>query len=357
MAIYKHTFHQAISWLNGPGGVAAQYISSATNYKGMYFVAPWSKTINEVRVYVEGNVGTPTSAMKIGIYEVTSRYSATPAITLLESVTVTPVAGAQDVTGFTTALTANKAYAVLANNVHATPGSNYFKLFASTYGYWSPFLPGPNATSGTALASIASPQLAMRIKFSDTTYYGMALNAASAANTSETIYSAREVGQMWQCPFDCNVAGLGLTHFVTNVGTPTGNLRLRLYTGNSTRTLVGTTADLWVLTSGSVMQGFFSSPVSISKGDYINVMLGETTQSDTSSNRFQVNMIPWENTSESLGLLPNGNRMVHTTDGTTFTEYPAWQIPGMGLILENNDEHPAGASGGGIILPRSVNGV
>ena len=355
MAVYREKFMPACD-LFYFASTSSQSQLAANTYRGMYFVAPWSKTINEIRVFNLSVTGTPTSAMRCQIFENTSMFSSTPSITSLQSVTVTPTAGANDVTGFTTALTKGKSYAILLDNVHGTPASNYYTLINAS-GNYTPFSGGPASTNGTTLSALNQPPVSLRIKFSDGTYYGLAMSAASAADATNSIYSTREVGTMFKAWAKMSITGLATYVAITVSGTPTGYLRGRIYIGDGTKSLEGTTDNIYTPTTQSAcVKGYFASPVTVEKDDYVNIVFGETTQSDTSSNRYMVTTIPWQNDANSLAMIPNESKMVYY-DGSSWSSSQLLHVPTMGVLLENDNEFPAGASGGGIILPRSVNGV
>jgi len=355
-SIYREYFFNACDVMPGQG-TGATNCNSANAYRGIVFTPPWTKTLNEVKIFNSTVTGTPTSAMRISVFEVTSRFSSTPAITSLQSVTATPTAGTNNVTGFTTSLTKNKLYFIAADNVHATPGSNYFSPFTHT-GAQTPYHWTAISSNGTTMSNGGQNPVAMRLKFSDSTYVGTTVTAAAAPDTSSFgIYGTREAGWMFKAPCAMSVVGVGFispTQLVT--GTPTGNFRFKLYTGDGTKSLEATSDDMYYPTGSAIgTKVYFSSAVAIAKDEYVNIIACESTQSDTSSNRYNLISWYWENDADSKAMVPFDGKFVYY-DGSSWTSDQTKILPSWGVFLENGNEFPV-ASGGGIILPRSVNGV
>lgn len=138
-------------------------------------------------------------------------------------------------------------------------------------------------------------------------------------------------------------------------GTPTGFPRYRIYQdlNSETRSLLGTTATMSFhpfTVGGGVVQWFplfFQTPVTIAAGLPTRVVLSETTQSDSSSNKFQHRTFVTENDANSLAALGGFQGTLSTDGGSTWAETATDIVP-FALLLG-----PDGSgSGGGVVVPR-----
>lgn len=337
----------------------------AATWTGMVFTSPFAKTLNEVRLYIASITGTPTSALTAKLYGQTNQDGTAVLLTHIESKTRSgALTGAtwNDITGFTTALTTGRRYCIFFKNTHATPASNYFThpYFASpvVFGQSSRqfSIYGAYTTNDGSTFATQSSTTAMRLKFSDGTYYGVPLATCDVTSNTYSIYSTREFGSMFTAPTKMSVIGMHLAA-VSKIGTPTGMPRLRYYTGDGTKTLEET-VDAWPNNAiQGTWNGYFASPRTIDAGTICNVVGGETTQSDTISNSYRPTFIVWDSDSNSQAMLPFSQKSVYY-DGSAWSN-PANVVTQAGFILEPGNEFPAsgGGGGGGLLLPRSVNGV
>lgn len=336
--------------------------NAANVYRGIRYVPHENKTLNAIRCHATTINGTPTNGMSLGIYEQTSRYTASPTISLLSSGTLTPAVGWNQVTSLSQSLTKNKTYWILVRNVHATPSTNNWVM--NTYYLGGPSLATGAGTTATSLSNLLAYHApGIRLAFSDGSYWGCPLQSYDV-DTTLGVYSAREVGEQWTIAYACTAIGMYFQGYGVT-GTPTGNPRLRYYTG-STPTHVETISDLYSGPQGSAtfgwggsnvgtFYGYFSGDVSISAGTVVNVTLGETTNSDTSSNRLDPAVHLWDSDSNSIALLPHSSKSIYY-DGSSWTTNTSKQLLNCGLILKNGSAYTSGGGSTGVSRSRLFGG-
>jgi hypothetical protein len=146
----------------------------------------------------------------------------------------------------------------------------------------------------------------------------------------------------------------GVAFGVSKTGTPTGNLRVRVYTDSGgTSTLVATSdvaiAPANVLTGSYWTNFLFSSPVTFVGGTVYRVVLSESTQSDSSSNFYNYFFITVDSDANSLTLLPFGGTLTAAyclaTCTTTSNWVTTYDVPLFALLLDPTGEFSS--SGGG----------
>jgi hypothetical protein len=345
------------------GVTVTSLASTNSNYYGMSFISPFTDTLEEARVYIDTTNGTTTDILGIRVYEQTSGSGLASAMTLLSSTTKAGALTANswhDVTGIATSFTKNRRYAVMIRNLAGTPASNWFQLRTPTVNVcdsrnyrltggmcgWATFNSG-STFSATYLT-------AMRLKFTTAGYWGLPWKETTGSS-SYGVYSSREVGQYFVAPGTFNAIGVRI-HGITRTGTPTGLPRLKYYTGDGTKTLVETISNCHFGLAPGALVGYFSAPREIAAGTLCNIVLGEETQSDTSSNHYGVNYYVVDTDSNSLPLIPFSQKMVYY-NGSSWADVSGQHVA-VGFLLENGDEYPAGGGGSsGIRFPRTFTGL
>lgn len=326
------------------------YVKNATTLQNVRLVLQNTNTIaiGDVRVdiYSDTGAGVPNASLA----------------NTTNAVAVTALAF-YDFT-FNVALSAATQYWIVVRNLNASPATNILTWRAmgnavgvvhSTIQSTTPFygFGRRNSTDGgatwtTVSASSCGPLF--RLDFSDGTSAGCPVSN-SATDTTNTVFSTREVGMVFTTPQNVRLAVSGVYCTPGIAGTPTGDLRYRIYKGT---TLVATTtaipkATVTNLTSiAGQVAGFFTSPVILDPNTVYRVTMGETTQSDTSTNNYRMlQMAAWDNNATSLALKPwNGTASLTYFNGSTWTDTASSYCP-MNLLMDFDTMfYPVGYSRG-----------
>lgn len=331
----------------------------SVNWLAYGFTPLLGGTVSKIRVYATAVTGTLVAGdLVCDIYSDSVGY---PNASLQSSTTVTAIptgAAWVEFTGFSTALTIGTNYWIVLRNADTTPTTN-----AITYTYSSTAF-----VSGTS----ADPALGQSLVFTSTNSGGTwtrTLNTGcfvvdygsgniegwpiqSVSTSDPQIYSSREAGIKFDTPTNASMKVIGVCGVVSKAGTPTGDMRYRIYTGTSSSpTLVGTTvtrAPGAVNSSRVTKPLYFSSPITIAGGTTVRVVLSETTQSDTSTNRYQLEQYVLSSTDTGI-LVPYNTQpelTLSTDGGATFSE-TANRWPGIWLLLDASSPFASTGSGGG----------
>lgn len=330
--------------LNGAasGGYSATWLA-------FYIVPQLGGTLSKVRVYataVNGTLGA--SDLVCDIY---SSSSSNPNTSLASSSTVTstPTGAAWvEFTGFSQSLTVGTPYFIVLRNANGTPTTNYPTYISA----WS------NATAlGTASDPVHGTILSFSSTNSGSTWSRLLAPSAFVldygsgniegfpayqVSSSYQVYSSREVGLKFTSPnVALNVIGIG--GLVAKAGTPTGNLRYRIYTGSSTSpTLLATTltaAPGEINTGRSIKILYFSTPITLPASTVTRIVISETTQSDTSANRYTGEALQLSSTDTGL-ILPftvQPASTLSTDGGATFAD-TSDECPALFLVLDQTNQ-------------------
>lgn len=367
-------------WNGTPFGCSLNFSSSGStttlNSAGTWiacgFTVPEALTLNNARMCFGVKTGTIVAAdVTASLYSTTATSGSTifKPNALLDgprNCDSAPTAvGFYSFSGFTYALSANTLYWIVIKNVHATPASNYPRVMYNTIKGHNYNYAAGNSTiydqlttdSGTTWTNSGRHQ-SLRVGFSNGDYYGCLFGSASFSTTAGGygVYSTREEGMKFTTPANValNVRGVGIAAGGFS-GTPTGEPRIRLYTG-STPTLIAT-ANCFRKPSGQYYPQveWFDDVYTIDPETVVRITLGETTQSDTSSNYYRTNLIPLDTDSNSVGLLPYGACATYY-NGTSWSDSSSNLIPAW-LILDDQGEFTASGGGGGSVrFPRTLTG-
>jgi hypothetical protein len=178
------------------------------------------------------------------------------------------------------------------------------------------------------------------------------MHFVASAGVGDGVYSTRESGVKFTSPSNAvlRVNGLGFNAGPT-VGSPTGSIRLGLWTG-STPVNAGYTANLTGKpgASSNICCAYFSSPIVILPGTVCRVTLAETAQIDSSSNYFLLQEISCDTDANSVILLPwNGTCQKTYFDGSNWTDSAlGTSLFGHALLLDTAQEFNPG---GGCSFP------
>lgn len=385
----EQTFGGAIalgfSMTNGFPAQSFLQMNAAGTWLAVAFVATESKTLNDVWAYCGATSGSP-----IGNDATCELYSDTSA-----GIPNASIDGphASDLGGsgltvswlhfpsFTTALTAGTRYWLVFKNANATPATNYWylsvtsssynmsqSLQTSTQGWGWTFASTTN--SGSTWAGTAGQNTSgTLLGFSDSTYDGLAHQTSATVGSTNSIYSAREGGVKFTTPSNARLNIRGVAFSMGKSGTPTGNLQYRLYTGASpTGVAVATTGSLGAarLSTSGNFTGFyvlyFSSTVTVEPGTELRVVASETTQSDTSTNRYDWIEVTVKDDANARSALPFGGTLqkTYTTDASgssvTWTDTNTLILP-FAILLDSVTPFAAQATGGLLINPGLTGGL
>ena len=367
-------FPVVIGFTPGPGSGALTstfFNTNAANAYGAFgFRLISTKTINNVYVYSTTAVGTCNSTGCSISAEIDADSGGHASGTAIESHTLTVTgSGLLTFSGFTGSYTAGTQYWVVIKNLDATPASNYVAIntgaqylannVLSTFGAGSTFVNQvgwgfQRSTDGgtTWSATLAPNTVGLKLGFSDSTYDGFMATGAVATTTANGVYSANQTGVKFTTPSNgVTMNVVGLSFFVAPVvGSPTGNLEYKIYTGSTTTpTLLDTTGTVSASQMGTSNKGwialYFASTHAIAPGTTLRVTIAESTQSDANTNRYNGYVFTIDGSASSEALTPFGATVETTTaDGTTFSDTATGLLP-FALILDGAT--PFSTTGGG----------
>ena len=332
---------------------------NTANYRLMFGVIPQDDlTLNNVQIYVSGVTGTlgandlvcevwsmPTGAVGV---------STAPSTMLDDTnvVTATPTGfGVVEFTGLSVALTAGTMYAIVLRNANATPGSNFITVrwvtggptqvigFSSAYGWIKRHSTDGGSTYTSSVSSVAG----VRLEFSDGSFTGLPFIQGGAMAAGTAVYSSREVGAKFTTPPDTKIRVKGVGAKIGTNGTPTGQPRFRLYQGTS---LVDTTAAAPQWANAAYLVLPFSTTLVLNASTEYRVVLSETTQSDTSTNRFVLYEFTLMDDADSKALMAFGGWVRTYWDGSSWTDADT-SAPALYFYLDSDDLFDATAGGGG----------
>jgi hypothetical protein len=129
----------------------------------------------------------------------------------------------------------------------------------------------------------------------------------------------------------------GATAVIAKTGTPTGELRFRIYQGT---TLLGTTTTIpqGTIVTPQWMIAYLTTPITLIPGLSYRLVIGVTT-GGTSANYFRLYNIGIHDnaTSKALGVFGGSWKKTYSTDGSSWTETDTlW--PMIGMVLDSDQE-------------------
>jgi hypothetical protein len=313
-----------------------------------------SKTLADVKILITNVVGTPAASDITCSLQLDA--AGVPDGSTIESrpLALTPTIAYHRFTGFTTALTAGRRYWLVFKNGNASPASHYVEITTGTnqtvptmtqvdtttglYGWGGRRVTTDGSSWGTEQSVVG-----YRVGYSDNSIEGILVNNFSVSGTTDGIYSTREAGNLITAPANVKLNVRGCT-FLTSAmsGTPTGNLRAKLYEGT---TLVRTSAPL--VPNGNPgnawLDFYFATPYLLTPGQQYRYVLSETAQSDANTVRFNYRFVSWCGDTDELAQIPLGARRT-LFDGSQWTEPQTWNFLPSALLLELGAEYAPPAS-------------
>jgi hypothetical protein len=334
-------------------GTSSTALNTAANagWLAYGFNSRKSGTVNKITVRVSAVNGTlDGNDLTCEIYsqKATTPFTVGTSLASSATVTATPTGAAYvEFTGFSQAVVAGTQYYIVLKNAAAAPTTDYPTYLYGVAGTSLNTLVGSLAAWGSnVLTSTDSgtnwtnAQLGVtpnyRIEYSDGSFEGFAFSAIGI-DTTNSIYSAREAGAKFTTPVSAKFVLAGLAFGVAKSGTPTGDVRFRLYEGV---TLIATTGTMPLgnLTATGTIPLYFATPQTLKPNTVYRVVVSETTQADTSSNRYQIGFTTIQDDANTKALVPLGMVQTYTSDATAnpvvFTDTDT-KLPLVTLIISN----------------------
>lgn len=331
-------------------GASNFQLNSAANWLAVGFVAPSAKTLSTVEIYASAIAGTPAAGdFRAALYSDNGAKPGTETEGVTNSGTA-PTATWLSASGFTASVTAGTAYWIVIKNLNGTPASNNFTIQRRSVGSTAWGVLG-NAAAGSMGQMVAATSTdsgtnwtksaavtPLVLTWSDGTKSGFPY-MLTAANGC-TVYGTRECGLYFQNgPSAVHVRGAFA--YAQESGTITGNVRLRIYEGAATtgRTLVATSTETppgLVSSTATFIAGWFSSPIILKPYAWYALVMSETTQSDTSSNKVQLTYYDIKSDAGNLGgvnMTGSPQYTLSTDGGVTWTNTPL-RYSHMGFFLD-----------------------
>lgn len=357
--------------------------TSANKHLAFGFLATESKTITSLRfcVYYKVDPGSllGSTDAEVKVYGSTIAGLPDTGSGAIATVTFDPTTtGCKNTTSMSYATTPGEQLWFVVRNTYAVPATNYFAINIAPeglvgiggggyshnhYGKGTSYQESSDGgiTWTNVQRSAASPY---RVNYGDSTYYGYPFTefdvANNPVNSGDRVYGDDEVGNKFTTPADTSLNLRCVSFMQAKIGSPTGSLRFRLYTGT---TLTATTSSMTESGSGSnsSVTLCFSSVQVLAANTTYRVVMAETTQSDASGNAYGPSRIDWDSDSNSLALKPFNGTMSKTVctgscNGGTWTDTTT-SFYVMQLLLQFGDEFPtSGGGSGGLKNQNKVNG-
>lgn len=320
-------------------------LNAAATWGAFSFFLKSGQTLTNLRLYFTVTGTVSAGEIQVDIY---SDNAGAPNASLSNATNAGALStGWTDFT-FNQALTAHTQYWVVIRNLNATPASNYVTLRWVANGgpcYFPANASGTNwmwgkkhsTDSGATWAGAAHYHIvpSMRLDFSGSLYAGLPVESA-LTDTTNAVYSSREVGILFTTPQYMRMNVTGVTFGIVKAGSPTGNPRYRIYKGT---TLVATTQEIpnaSVTSLNGSHAAYFTTPVTLEPNTQYRVVMGESTQSDTSGNSWRLQFYTIDNTAASLALKPYGGTVQKTYyNGSSWAETATDFCP-MALVLDQD---------------------
>ena len=356
----KYAAQAIIGFMPSPGsfGTNTLLMNSDATWLAYSFSPAENRTLSKVKTYISAVSGT--SSCSCDLYS-SSAGAPNASLETVATSDAAPAVGWMQHSGFTTALTAGTLYWLVFKNTSAVPAVTTFTFryggggtlptwIGGTTGSFSIFHKRQSNDSGVGWAAGSVGTCAfVRLEYSDATFDGFPIENAGVPGSASRVFSLAEIGVKFTTPSNAVWNVKGLWFQPAKSGTPTGSLRYRLY--NDTTLLATSAGSIPAAETGTSRTGlamYFSTVQVIQPGTVLRAVIGETTNSDTSSNTFTVDILYVEDDANSKALFPFGGvqfTRLSDSDGTTWTDTDT-QFPPFGIILDTSGEFAAGASGG-----------
>jgi hypothetical protein len=318
-------------------------LSAAATWGAFQFNVKSALTLSNLHIFLAKTGTVNAGEVRVDIY---SDNAGTPNVSLANVTNAGTLANGWNDFAFSLALSAHTAYWVVIRNLAGTPASNFPTMRWSTNG-GGPLHMNNSGTgynwckrhstdSGATWAGATNANIfpAARFDFSSGDYGGIPFESA-AVDTTNTIFAARELGNLFTTPANVRLVVTGVTASMFRAGTPTGNLRYRIYKGT---TLVATSGEVIpgvIVNAAGMVPGYFSSPVTLEPATAYRFVACESSQSDTTTNSYRLGVYTMENTATSLALKPHNGTVKKTYLNGTWTD-TATDFCSMALLLDQD---------------------
>ncbi len=333
-------------------------LSAAATWLAMGVLLDTTRTLSKVRAYCT-STGSPVAAdYRCELYSTTSNVPGSSLQTATVPVSVSNGAWIEW-TGFSTSMTVNTQYWIVFKNLNASPATNFYAPnIHQTAGFrsiqdvvsgdlsssWGWCKRATTNSGGVWNSSVAPSIAGIRLEFSDGYFAGFPLGALGNLQ----VYGSREAGTYFVSPdVPLNVKGVSMPFL--KVGSPTGSVRYRIYVGDTASPTLQGTTDGTTLAPGVIPTTpnayyplFFNTAITIPANSVVRVVLSESTQSDASTNRYQLPKWDIENDANTKALMGSYKSTLSTDGGATFTDTDTDVVP-FGLLLST----AAGVTTGG----------
>ncbi len=302
--------------------IAVTTLTSALIQNAIAFAPSKSEIVNEVSVYLNALSGTIASNdLSCEIFSSTPESGATtnlvPNASLgTASVTLAaPAAGSSVITftGLSISVTAGVQYFAVFTNLNAVPGVNNVAIaIAPNYGVigQEPGQSGLFGTTrftvngGTSWSNGVNPGApSALIKYSDASYDGFIIQSGLTEPT-DFVYGTREIGVKFTTSANIQFNLDRIVMQVVRLGSPTGNMRYRIYEGT---TLMATSQTFPAVNLNTGKASFplnLATTFKLKPSTVYRVTMGETTQSDSSGDHITSAFYTIPNDSNIKAKLP-----------------------------------------------------
>lgn len=338
--LHRNGFLMGFGGINAAPGIATRQINTANIKVAFCLVPNVTKTLSSVGVYVSAVQGVLGASDMV--VQICADNNFTPGSVLATGTQVdaTPTGAALvRFTGLSQVLTAGTLYWIVISNAAVSPGSNNFTILEGTEDNAqglsqmdAPFFgTRKTTTDGTTYSSVARRTNNILLTYTDATYDGIVWSAYAAETQANCVYATRELGNVFTLPSYGRLNLSGISMMVGRSGNPTGNMLYKVYDDSG---LIGNTIGIPQTATLSGFSAFtrdnFTTPLILEPGGTYRVVIAETAQSDTSTNRYIGHPFTIPNDSILKGQMPflgTAKKTYSTDAGATWTDTDTQAIP------------------------------
>lgn len=350
--LHRNGFLMGFGGMNATPGVGTRQFNTANIKVAFCLIPSATKTLSQIGVYLSAITGTLIAGdMKVQICADNGAFGPGSVLTTGTTVDAVPTgAGVVRFTGLSQVLIAGTIYWIVISNAAGSPSTNNFTMAQGTAGNAqaltgmdAPFF-GTRKTStdgGSTYPDIARATHNVLLEYSDSTQDGMLWTDYAAETSLHSVYEDRELGNVFTTPANARLRIAGVAMMTSRTGTPTGNFIYKIYEGDNLKaTTIGLPAT-GILTGFSAFnRDNFAAPVTLEPATVYRVVMAETAQTDTLSNRF--NAYPFTIPDdpiihEQMPFQGTARKTYSTNGGGSFTDTDTQAIP---MYLIGDDLQP-----------------
>lgn len=352
---------------NAPANGASPHTHNASAPWSAYSFLAEHSDLNEVSFYVnQVNGSLPAGDVSLGIH---ADNNGNPGALIGTAVTngASIAVGKVTFTGLSgLGLSVGTQYWAVLKNLDAAPGTNNFRVVIPAGGTVESALSGSSATTTVAYGWHKRASADSGATWTHSTvlsgghgvlygyntggtpiYWGSLLIAINTTS-AYPIYAARELGVKFTTPAEGKLVMEGCAFFHGGKNnSPTGNLRARLYNGT---TLVATSTNAIPngnMNTSAFWMPFYFAQVELAPSTTYRIVVGETTNADTSANYFYGYQYQFVVDTNVQAQFPfNGSCCLTYFDGTSWADSADRLMP-FSLNLRNEQAYKNSSGGGG----------